>query len=206
MKRLKFYFERLRTNEASLPEYSDTLDDLAADVSGKSVALVGNARSMLEKEHGRRIEEADVVIRINSAPNSCQKSHGCRTDWHALAVRNTRALRGRVNPERVLWMSHKRRRLDWATAKADGFYLCPMQDFYQLSAELGARPSTGVLLIDLLRRLPAKQVELFGFDFFASLSLTGSRTAGQVPHDFDAERFWVEELIAKDQRFKLITS
>ena len=205
MKRLKFFWDRLLSNEAGLSLHSATLDDLAADVSGKSVALVGNARSMLEKEHGGRIEGADVVIRINSAPNSPPKSHGSRTDWHALAIRNSRALRGRVNPGRALWMSHKRRRLDWATAQADGFYLFPVRDFHKLSAELGARPSTGVLLIDLLRRLPVSQVELFGFDFFASLSLTGSRTAGQVPHDFDVERNWVEGLIAKDHRFKLMT-
>ena len=204
MKKLKFYKDRWLSNEVALAEYSVELDDLAADISGKSVALVGNARSMLEKEHGNRIDQADIVVRINSAPNSSQKSHGSRTDWHALAIRNSRELRRRVTPRRVLWMSHKRNRLDWATATAEGFYLFPQQEFNNLSIELGARPSTGVMLIGLLQRLPARRVELFGFDFFNSLSLTGSRTSAQVPHDFDAERIWVKKLVNNDCRFDLV--
>ncbi|MBS0565700.1 MAG: hypothetical protein JSR87_14890, partial [Proteobacteria bacterium] len=41
------------------------------------------------------------------------------------------------------------------------------------------------------------------FDFFASLSLTGSRSAAQVPHDFTAERAFVEALAARDGRVSL---
>ena len=204
MRQLKFYIDRWMSSEAALAEHSVALSALADDVSGKSIALVGNARSLLQAKHGKRIDEADIVIRINSAPTSKPESHGRRTDWHALAIRNSRDLRRRVNPKRVLWMSHKRRRLDWGTATAEGFYLFPLRDFHSLSHELGARPSTGVLLIDLITRLPADRIELFGFDFFASLSMTGSRTSAQVPHDFEAERIWVEHLIENDRRFNLV--
>ena len=204
MRQLKFYIDRWMSSEAALAEHSVALDALADDVSGKTIALVGNARSLLQAKHGKRIEEADIVIRINSAPTSNPESHGRRTDWHALAIRNSRELKRRVTPKRVLWMSHKRRRLDWGTAAAEGFYLFPLKDFHSLSRELGARPSTGVLLVDLLRRLPADRIELFGFDFFASLSMTGSRTSAQVPHDFEAERIWVEHLMENDRRFNLV--
>jgi hypothetical protein len=60
------------------------------------------------------------------------------------------------------------------------------------------------MLIDLIERSTAKHVELFGFDFFASLSLTGSRTADQVPHDFESEKQWVRRLLDRDKRFVLI--
>ena len=49
-------------------------------------------------------------------------------------------------------------------------------------------------------------VSLYGFDFFASLSLSGSRTAAQVPHDFGGERSYVEALLAQDPRFRLIAA
>jgi hypothetical protein len=55
----------------------------------------------------------------------------------------------------------------------------------------------------MLARSPATSVDLYGFDFFASMSLSGRRTAAQVPHDFAAERAFVEALMARDARFTL---
>jgi hypothetical protein len=60
-----------------------------------------------------------------------------------------------------------------------------------------------MMMIDLLTRSAASSVTLYGFDFFASQSLTGSRTALQVPHDFRSERGFVQALIARDPRFTL---
>ena len=59
------------------------------------------------------------------------------------------------------------------------------------------------MMIDLLARSPAAKITLYGFDFFTSLSLSGSRTAAQVPHDFAAERAFVDALLARDPRFSL---
>ena len=71
----------------------------------------------------------------------------------------------------------------------------------QLAAEAGG--TTGLMLIDLLARSAAQEVRLYGFDFFASLSLSGRRTADQVPHDFDAEAAWADALIHADPRLHL---
>jgi hypothetical protein len=56
------------------------------------------------------------------------------------------------------------------------------------------------MLIDLLAASGLAELRLHGFDFFASLSLTGSRRADQVPHDFDTEARFVKALIARDRR------
>jgi hypothetical protein len=101
-------------------------------------------------------------------------------------------------------MSHKRKRLPWAAATSPGFYLHPVAEFTRLRSQLSAPPTTGLMMIDLLAQSGLARLDLFGFDFFASLSLTGSRTAGQVPHDFGAERGFVEALIAHDPRITLI--
>lgn len=204
MTRLGFFWAKLMRQDGEISRLSAEFDDLANELRGKSVAIVGNARSMLGTSNGTRIDRADVVVRINSAPIPSEVSHGRRTDWHALAISKSCSLSSRIVPGRYLWMSHKRKRLDWATASSDGFYLFPLDDFSRLTNELGARPTTGLMLIDLIERLPIKHVELFGFDFFASLSLTGSRTADQVPHDFEGERKWVQRLLLRDNRFTLV--
>jgi hypothetical protein len=132
------------------------------------------------------------------------ESHGHRTDWLALAVRLPEADRARIGAQRLLWMSHKRKRLDFATATAPGFYLHPLADYAALKARLGAQPTTGAMLIDLLSRSPLRALDLYGFDFMASLSLSGRRTAEKTPHDFAAEAGFVAALMARDSRITLV--
>nr|WP_155095703.1 glycosyltransferase family 29 protein [Paracoccus aestuariivivens] len=191
-------------DEDALQRLSVAQDSLLGDLSGKHVALVGNARALEASGHGAAIDAADMVIRINRAPMPSPHSHGTRTDWLALAVRLGSADRDRIAPRRVLWMSHKRKRLDWQTATSPGFYLHPLGDYTALKETLGAPPTTGAIMIDLLSRSDAARIDLYGFDFFASLSLSGSRTAGNVPHDFGKEAEWVAKQRKLDKRIRHI--
>ncbi len=195
-----FHIARLARREAPLAALSTGRSALMADVSGKRVALVGNARSLADRDEGAEIDAADLVIRINRAPMPASRTHGTRTDWLALATSIGVDDLDRIKPDRILWMSHKRKRLQWAIATSDGFYLHPLTDWAALRDRLGAPPTTGLMMIDLLASSGLASLRLHGFDFFASLSLTGSRRADQVPHDFAAEKAFVEALMARDPR------
>ena len=197
MTRLGFLLARTLRQEAPLAALSQPLPDF----TGLSVALVGNARSLASG--GAAIEAADLVIRINRAPMPSAASHGVRTDILALATSIPAADLARIKPGRIFWMSPKRKRLPWAVATSPGFHLHPLPEIARLAALLGAPPTTWLMMIDLLSHTPVARVDLWGFDFFASLSLSGRRTAAQVPHDFAAERAFVEALIARDPRFHL---
>lgn len=206
MTRLGFLLARTLRCERGLQRLSCPEVEIAAALSGKSVALIGNARRSSPPQQGAMIEAADLVIRINSAPIPSTESHGKRTDILALAVRISPTDLNRIKPARIFWMSHKRKRLPFGVAQTPGFFLPPLAAYDRLKALLGAPPSTGLMLIDLLARSQARDVTLYGFDFFASLSLSGRRTAAQVPHDFAAERRFVEALLEKDPRFHLIAA
>lgn len=200
MNRLRFSLARLLRDDATLARLSVPQSAVLDDLAGKHVALIGNARALGETTQGAQIDKADLVIRINRAPMPGPQSHGTRTDWLALAVRLSQTDAHRIGPARILWMSPKRKRLDWRLASSPGFYLHPLADYRALMARIGAPPTTGAMMIDLIARARVARLDLFGFDFFASLSLSGSRTAGQVPHDFDAESRWVNALILSDRR------
>lgn len=202
---LRFYAARLMRDEAILQQLSVPQGNLLADLEGRSVALIGNARALAETDHGARIDAADLVVRINRAPMPAIRSHGGRCDWLALAVRLPEAERARIAAGRFLWMSPKRKRLDWKTATSPGFYLHPLSDYQALSDRLAAPPTTGAMMIDLLLRSRLASLTLYGFDFFASQSLSGRRTAQQVPHDFGAEAAWVRALTERDERLRLTT-
>ena len=203
MTRAGFYLARTFRRDAPLAALSASRAALMADLRGKRVALVGNARSLAGRAEGAEVDAADLVIRINRAPMPDPNSHGTRTDWLALATSIGAEDLGRLRPSRILWMSHKRKRLPWRVATAPGFYLHPLSDWAGLRDRLGAPPTTGLMMIDLVAASDAAALRLHGFDFFASLSLTGSRRADQVPHDFAAERGFVEDLMARDPRVTL---
>ena len=200
---LRFIVARLLRNEDLLTGLSVPQPDLLAALKGQTVALVGNARALAEGRQGAEIDAHDLVVRVNLAPMPAAESHGTRSDWLGLAVRLPRADRARIAPGRILWMSHKRKRLDYASAQSPDFYLHPLADYQALKDRLGAPPTTGAMLIDLLLRSDLARLDLYGFDFFASKSLTGSRSADQVPHDFTAEAAWVEGLTRTDPRLHL---
>nr|WP_245639222.1 glycosyltransferase family 29 protein [Rubellimicrobium mesophilum] len=190
-------------DEAALMRLSDSPEALFAELEGRRVALVGNARSLAERAEGAEIDGAELVIRLNAAPLPSPVSHGTRTDWMAVSVPVEDGVIEERRPRRVLWMTPKRKRLPWRIARRPGFALAPAEWNARLAAELGARPTTGAMVIDLLARSGARGVRLHGFDFFASLSLSGGRTAKDVPHDFGAEKAWVERLAERDGRFVL---
>ena len=132
-----------------------------------------------------------------------QISHGSRTDWMAVAKKISDKTLVAREPKLLLWMPTRRKRLTLRMATFSQFYLNNPEHNQQLKGELGAPPSVGCMVIDLVRRSGANKVCLFGFDFFASRSLSGRRTAEQVPHDFEAEKKMVETLLGTDKRFYL---
>ena len=206
MTRLGFLIARALGQEDRLQSLSCPATEVEEALRGKTLALVGNARRPGPPGQGAAIEAADLVIRLNRAPMPAAESHGHRTDILALATGISAADLAQIAPRRLLWMSPKRKRLPWSVAQSAGFHLPGLDAFHRLRAALGAPPSTGLLLIDLVARSQADTITLYGFDFFASLSLSGRRSAAQVPHDFAAERRFVEDLLARDPRFHLFAA
>jgi len=203
MNRFSFTLRKWLQGEPFLQSLTSSRDDLQAGLVGKTVAIVGNARSLSEQSFGAAIDQADIVIRMHSAPLPSVKSHGSKTDWLALAMPVAEGLISERKPERLLWMAKKRKRLRYRFVVRHGFYLHPVAEWERMRKQLSAPPTTGLMLIDLVACSQAAKIELYGFDFFASLSLSGRRRADQVPHDFTAEKACVEQLLKTDNRITL---
>jgi len=171
-------------------------------IKGKSIAVVGNSISLLAKEYGTEIDAADVVIRFNRAPIMTRRSHGMKTDWIATGTALDPDLIEARKISLLLWMTKLRKMPAWMYRRRD-IFLHPMRKQVALEAQIGQRPSTGFMLIMMLARSECREVRLYGFDFFQSLSLSGYRDASQVPHDFSRERELIMELLENDRRFTL---
>ena len=203
MKATLFAINRILRGDAFLQQFSANQETLLTELDSKSIAVVGNARSLSEQTHGAAIDACDVIIRMHAAPLPRPTSHGSKTTWLALGMPVAQSIIIDRDPKRLLWMAKKRKRVRHRLATANGFYLHPKTDWDAMANTLGAPPTTGAMLINLAAQSNASAIHLFGFDFFASQSLSGRRTANQVPHDFAAEKHFVTTLMQNDPRVVL---
>jgi hypothetical protein len=177
---------------------------LLEDLRDKSVALVGNARSLGDSSYGREIDSHDLVIRLNRAPIVSRRSHGYRTDWAAVGVPLDQRRLNELGAKRLLWLSPFRRKIPAETASVENLYVHPVSEMKALaSAASVERPSTGLVAIDLLRKSACRSVVLYGFDFYESKSSSSHQTKETAPHAFDREEDFVRALLSTDPRFEL---
>lgn len=202
MNALRFWLAKVTGNEAVLSQLGAAESALMADLAGRHVALVGNARGLAEGANGDAIDAADVVVRMNSAPIPHPRSHGTRTDWLGVSVAVSPELVAERAPQRLIWVTSRRKRLPLWMARDPRFALYPAARHAELARRLGGRPTTGLMLLDLVTASQATRITLWGFDFFATQSLSGRRRAADVPHDFAAEAAYVAALTALDPRLQ----
>ena len=182
--------------------------DLRALLDGKSVAIVGNALSLAQRDYGAEIDAHDLVVRFNAARIPQARSHGWRTDWIATGIplsQDAAVLRGAAQ---ILWMAPNRKNIPtWMPAWPGGFYLHAREAHDALGEEIGApRPSTGAMLVDLVMRAPGlRRASMFGFDFFTTLSVSPGHTAASAPHDFAKEKVFMRALAERDARLTIRT-
>ena len=200
---IRFSCQKAIHREKFLDEFSIGEKGVFSRLRGKSIAIVGNARSLERHSYGSDIDAHDIVIRLNDAPIISPSSHGSRTDWMAVAKHISKQTLKARNPSLLLWMPAHRKRLDYRMATFSTFFLNSLERNDDLKRELGASSSVGCKVIDLVQSSNADKVTLCGFDFFASLSLSGNRTAEQVPHDFSAEKRMVDTILESDKRFSI---
>ena len=130
---------------------------MKALVSGKRVAIVGRAGSLLSSENGAAIDAADVVVRVNAVLPILPEHEvhiGTRTD---LVYHCKRAKASRIS-------AAKRGIPTWRVRGRARRYAA--ETHFTNSKRL--RPTTGFMAIWAALQCGAAEVRLFGFDFFSS--------------------------------------
>ncbi|WP_170575664.1 glycosyltransferase family 29 protein [Ruegeria atlantica] len=167
-----------------------------ADWSLRSVAIVGNAASLLSMRHGRAIDSCDIVVRMNRGVPKSIISQGTRTD--ILAFSTPRIIEDvylEFDARRLIWMSPKLREQS-AQTNWDGMSFYPLERWEHLHQRLTARPSVGAMTVDLISCLNPRHVSIFGFDFKRTLT-NYSAKQHFGPHDFQGEENYVRDTAAR---------
>jgi hypothetical protein len=157
-------------------------------VLGKTVAIVGNAQSLSDSSYGSAIDEHDLVIRINRSPILAPSISGRRTSIIASSMWVSSGLFDGRNCQLFMWMTPKRKAFPlWLLNPKRQVFVFSSTSYRRLGRLVGSRPSTGLMTIEALLESQPAVVTLFGFDGFASKSLSGNRGAESVGHDFEKE-------------------
>lgn len=66
--KLSFPIKRMIFGDSFLQSFATPQETVISELAGKSIAIVGNARSLADQEHGTKINNCDLVIRMHTAP------------------------------------------------------------------------------------------------------------------------------------------
>lgn len=157
------------------------------DIKGKNVAIVGNAKSLFDKNDGDKIDRFDFVIRFNKGFINEPEKQGTKTDMLMLACELSK----------VDVLSYKAR---YVVNRSKSYinelaqYTISNKDRRKLKERLNAQPSTGFMAIDLCLTAGASSITLFGFDFEKTLTFYNPE-GYQTAHDYNAEESIVMEYV-----------
>lgn len=168
-------------------------------IANKSVAVIGNAESILSKTDGAEIDAHDTVIRINMGHIVEPTSQGSKTDVLAFSLPiDPQWINSNFGSPELLWLSPKRREnTDYfeSLGQEVGYY--PIELWKKLSAYLdGARPSSGLMVIDLIYKMKAARLDLYGFDFKKSKTFY-LRDDHIGPHAWDKEQDMARKIVSR---------
>lgn len=166
-------------------------------VNGKTVAIIGNASSLIDKNLGNEIDEADIVIRINLGVVSKSSAQGSRCDILGISLPlSSDKVDDLFAPKFIIWLTPRWKHFSLRSSnhlEKTTFYpkSCWEKDFKKLKA----RPSSGYMLINFFTRiLTPKTVKIYGFDFGKSQTLTDLPRKRPAQHDFAREQVLILEM------------
>ena len=157
--------------------YSE-ISDVKRYIKGKTVAIVGNAASIFDKQNGKDIDNHDIIIRFNRGFVIRPEAQGTRTDIIILACE----LNIDEKSSYKAYFSVNRSKNTMC-----GNLTISNEPRRRLRCLLGKQPSSGFMAVDLCRESEVKSIDLYGFDF--EETPTFYNPDGYITqHDYSAEK------------------
>lgn len=156
------------------------------------IVIVGNAESVLHKERDVDGEYATIIRMNKGFPKGKERHIGSRTDVLALSMGlDVETIHRQYAPREIFWMTPKHHLMtDYIRRNATVY---PLQRWWQLQARLGARPTTGCMLVDWVAAGEGYSVDLIGFDFFTTPTWYWAKRR-HIPHKPLNEKEYIKTL------------
>jgi hypothetical protein len=172
---------------------------------GKTVAVVGNAASLIQQGFGEEIDQAQVVVRINRGGYrfiEFSKQMGTRNDvWCMQNVRQNKGFFDKPHTRGV-----RKMQMDTIDVSPQFIEMADLvfsrEDRTSLDYSLPKKSSTGLRVLYYISKQNPSKVSVYGFDWKKSYSWHERRKC--VAHDFEAERNYCFKNFFNTDRFVLM--
>jgi len=164
----------------------------------KSIAVVGNAGSLFEKDLGSLIDYYDVVCRFNSGAHVEDPSkQGRRTN--IVFVNGLKSQLPRYKTTTV--HTSLKHRVKGRSPHCD--HVIPESIIHELCDVINApRPSSGCMALHWIASCEPSRVGVFGFDWKATKTFY-HKTNRKDPHNWEHEKTYISKLITESPDWKL---
>ena len=182
-------------NKSDMDNYTfyQRTPELLDYLKGKSVNIVGNAQSLFDREYGKEIDKADVVIRFNKGFITQPEKQGTKTSILMLGRDMTKEEIDSYGAEIVVNRSTKyKNNIDYTISALDTELL---RNRIRINT-----PTTGFIAIDICMTANAKSITLYGFDFEKTKTFYNP-DGYKTPHNYHKE----EELVRLYEKAGILT-
>ena len=162
----------------------EEIKDILKLITGKTVAIVGNAQSIFDKANGKAIDDHEVIIRFNRGFVTDEKAQGSKTT--ILMVACELSIDEKASYKAFVSINRSRN-----TRCGDITIKDEMRQ--RLKNWVGKQPTSGFMAIDICRTAKAKQIDLYGFDFEKTKTFYNPDDY-QTWHDYKTEEKIVTEM------------
>lgn len=165
---LLHYVGKDQKQEMLLSSDFEGLARLKDILKGKSVAIVGNAESVLNKSFGSDIDNHDIVIRINKGfPSKNNKALGTKTTILFLACTLLSSELRQFNAQFTVRRSKLCHNIcNFNCSSEDRTRLVQEGNNIRKLENKKSQPSTGFIAINFVLSTEYRNLDLYGFDFF----------------------------------------
>jgi len=136
----------------------------------KSIAIIGNAKSLFDKTYGDEIDSHDVVIRINRGIEICTqpdniKTHGKKVDVWCFNVYNS-LKNFDDDMKNRLPQTYKRIQMNYDPNNRKFDASMPREHYLEISEQCkGKNITTGLRMLHYITKFNTKSVDIYGFDW-----------------------------------------
>ena len=165
-------------------------------VKGRNIALFGNAKSVLRTE--KEIDSKyDIICRMNMGfVKGHEKLIGMRTDVLFLSMPLRASVIREINPKFIIWCTPKHEKMTEFIKKRALIY--DITWWNKLYYVLKARPSTGMMALDILKTTESYSIHIYGYDHWKSETWYTNKN-NPCHHKPKKEEHLVNEIISQSE-------
>lgn len=179
--------------------------------NNKTIAVIGNAKSLFDKSYGKEIDSHDIVIRINKGIEVCTRekdflTHGSKTDLWCFNLYNKRIESFDDEMKKILLQTYKRMQMNVSPVSKNYDFSISYEVLKEIQNIFEYREhkhvTTGLRVLHCISKYNFRSVDVYGFDWKETPTFYNLREDNRQ-HDYIKEKDYCFKHYFNNGKFNL---